>query len=200
MPDFEIAQQNQFEERRGTEAHVLVWIIAKNRDTGLPEAVGFWTGADHRIFIIDGQSRTYFGAGAVIDPGVLRAGIGLDVRYHTVTLPPMLDEVRQALRTFEPRGAEVQLHSIPFDLDQAGPLGTPRRMIKGTLEAAPESLSENDGGTKTELKIASAFRQLTIGIPLLKSNEALLTRNPTDKGREYSDVVGEWNVPWGAID
>ena len=29
------------------------------------------------------------------------------------------------------------------------------------------------------------------------SNAELARRNPADRGREYSDVAGDWTVPWG---
>ena len=64
---YDAVTQGQLEERRGTDARVLLWIEAKNRETGLSEVIGFWSGDDHQDFLIDGEIRTYFGAGQVID-------------------------------------------------------------------------------------------------------------------------------------
>ena len=56
MP-YSVQAQQQLEERRGTDAHVLLWFQAKNRTTRAPETLGFWTGDDHREFLIGGEIR-----------------------------------------------------------------------------------------------------------------------------------------------
>lgn len=197
MPDLEPTQESQLAERRGSMAHVLLWVTAKDRTTGDPASLGFWTGDDHADISIGGVSRTYYGAGAVIDVAPVRAGIGVRVRYHTITLPPMLDEVKQALRGYEPRLAKVEVHVAPIDLDTGGLLGAPIRMIKGTLNEAPEEIGPKGGDGQVRLRIASTARRLTFGLPLLRSNEELKRRDTADLGREYSDVAGDWVVPWG---
>ena len=197
MPTLDGVQLDQLGERRGTDAHVLLWIRARNRSSGLPEEIGFWTGDDHRQIQIGAELRSYFGAGDVIDVAPVKAGIGLAVRQHRVTLPPLVDEVAQMLRGYEPRLAEVELHLCLLDIDSANLLGAPVRMIRGVLNEAPETLGGKGGESRLELVIASSARKLTFGLPLLRSNAELARRNPADRGREYSDVAGDWTVPWG---
>ncbi|MFE3839657.1 hypothetical protein ABNX41_21770, partial [Rhodobacteraceae bacterium PA1-206B] len=55
--------------------HQLLWISARNRTSGAVETLGLWTGEDHQSITVGGQSRTYYGAGAVlgIDPVTQRS-------------------------------------------------------------------------------------------------------------------------------
>lgn len=198
MPELDVPVFDQLAERRGSASHVLLWLTARNRETGVPESIGFWTGDDHQDFVISGQARTYYGAGAVISVAPVKAGIGLKVRQHRIVLPPLLDEVKQALRVYEPRQAAVEVHVCPMDIDTGDALGTPIRMIKGMLNSAPEEIDGKGGENGVELVVVTNARRLTFGLPLLRSNEELQKRNQADRGREYSDVAGDWVVPWGA--
>lgn len=197
MPSIDPSLQQQLEERRGTDAHVLLWIEAKNRDTGAPETIGFWTGDDHQEFLINGEIRTYFGAGDVIDTPAIIASKGFQVRYYRVTLPPLVDEVKMLMRQFEPRLAPVELHSCALDIDSGTLLAEPVRMFKGFLNEAPEELGKKGGQSRTELVLVTSSRNLTLALPLKRSSSELQRRNPSDLGREYSDVAGDWVVPWG---
>lgn len=191
------AAQQQLEERRGTDAHVLLWFQARNRSTGAPETLGFWSGDDHREFLVDGEIRTYFGAGSVIDVPPIIAAPGFGVREYRVKLPPMLDEVKQLLQQYEPRHAEVHIHSAAFDIDTGNLMPPVNRRFKGYLNKAPEELGPKGKPSHTQLVLVSPARKLTQGLPLKRSNAELQRRNPNDLGREYSDVAGEWPVPWG---
>lgn len=193
---YDAIAQAQLEERRGTDARVLLWIKAKNRTTGLPEVIGFWSGDDHQEFLIDGELRTYFGAGNVIDVPPIIAEPGFQVRSYRVKLPPFTDEVKALLQTYEPRLAKVEIHSCPLDIDTGAPLGAPKRRFKGFLNQAPEERKQG-GASYTELVMVSNARLLTFGLPLKRSNAELQRRNPNDRGREYIDTTGQWTVPWG---
>lgn len=197
MNDFDIPTNDALAERQGTLAHGMIWVVARNRETGAPEGIGLWQGDDHRSFAIDGVDRMYFGAGAVISIPPVQAAIGLQVRQYRVTLPPFLPEVRTALRAYDPRGARVEVHSVALNPETGEPLGPPRRFIKGRLMQAPDSLGPKGSASSVELVIASAARGLTRSLPLLRTNDALLQRRAGERGREYSDVAGDWQVPWG---
>lgn len=194
--EYDAVTQAQLEERRGTDARVLLWIRAKNRTTGLPEVIGFWSGDDHQEFLIDGELRLYFGAGNVIEVPPIIVTPGFQVRNYRVKLPPFTDEVKTLLQGYEPRRARVEIHSCPLNIDSGAPLGTPKRRFKGFLNQAPEERKK--GGTSyTELVMVSNARLLTFGLPLKRSSAELKRRDPDDRGREYIDTTGQWTVPWG---
>lgn len=198
MPILDQIQIDQLAERRGTNSHVLLWVIARNRTTGADEPIGFWTGDDHRDFVIGGQTRTYFGAGDVIDTAPVVAGIGMSVRHYRITLTAATDEVRTLLRDYDPRRGPAEVHVCPMDIDTGAPLGTPKRMIKGKVNKLAEDIGAKGKSNRLEMTITSNAQALTRALPLLRSNEELQRRNPADLGREYSNVAGEWVTQWGA--
>lgn len=197
MPIVPIPTQDQLAERRGTDGQVLLWIVAKNRDTGAPESLGFWTGDDHQIFLVAGEVRRYYGAGNVIDVPPITASLGFQVRQTRIKLPPLTDEVQALVRQYDPRLAKVEIHSCPMDIDTGNQLGDPIRMFKGFLNEAPEEISRKGGASFLQLILVSSARNLTLGLPLKRSSSELQRRNAKDLGREYSTTAGEWPVRWG---
>ncbi|PCH71941.1 MAG: hypothetical protein COC12_07020 [Rhodobacteraceae bacterium] len=197
MPILDQAQIDQLAERRGTNSHVLLWVVARERTSGADQAIGFWTGDDHRSFQIGAETRLYYGAGNVIDVAPVVAGVGLKVRHFRVSLTAATDEVRTLLRDYDPRLAPVEVHVAPMDIDTGGPLGTPKRMIKGTVNKLPEEVGAKGTQNKLEMTITSNALALTRALPLLRSNEELQRRLSTARGREYADVAGEWITQWG---
>jgi hypothetical protein len=197
MPQFDAEAQSQLEERRGTWSTVLMWIMAKERATGALQPIGLWSGDDHQEFIVDGEIRLYYGAGNVIDVPPVIATPGFSVRNYRITVPPFTDEVKALMHTYDVRLAPTEVHVCPLDIDSGNPLSRPKRIFKGFLNEAPEEIAPKGGKSRTQLVLVSAARRLTFGLPLKRSSFELQRRNPSDKGRIYSDVAGEWVVPWG---
>ena len=112
--------------RPGIRARWLIWIEAKNRLTGAEQTQGFWTGDDDATFTIGGQSRDYFGAGGFIALRELTYEAGTNVQMQRLTMGPVTEEVKQALRTYEPRLAPVEVHLALFDTTTNALIGTPR--------------------------------------------------------------------------
>ena len=190
---FDAPTQEQLEERRGVRADALVWLTARNPQTGLPESIGFWTGEDHRVLTVEGQSRLYYAA--VMDVPPIVSEVGLRVQYHRVILPPLTPAVRQALRVYDAQQAACEIHTLPFDIDTGQPR-TPVRLVRGWVENAPEAIDGIGGGASVELRIASDARRLTQGVPLYRSDAAQQQLHPGDRGREYVDTAHTWEVPW----
>ncbi|HBZ5728153.1 TPA: hypothetical protein MK151_004727, partial [Salmonella enterica subsp. enterica serovar Weltevreden] len=43
--------------------HWALWVIARDMATNAPFPVGYWTGDDATTITVDGQARSYYGAG-----------------------------------------------------------------------------------------------------------------------------------------
>lgn len=183
--------------RQGLLTHVLVWITARNRDTGASESVGLWTGADHEVFAIGGQSRTYYGAGAMLGMDALTARAGLEVRTHSVTLSALSPEAVAALRVYDPRLAPVEIHELYCDPTTELQVADPVRVFKGTIMEAPISQGADGGDSVATLNIASASWALTRGLTVKRSNGALVSRAPGDRFREYADLGRAVETVWG---
>lgn len=188
--------QALLDQRSGHVAHWLVWVNARERDTGNPVAVGFWSGDDHQVFTIRGQARTYFGAGALLNVDPIRQGVGLQVQRQTVTLVTT-PEVDQAISGYDPSLQPAEIHRAIYDPATMTLTAEPEEAFTGTVDAAPIEEGPIGGTDSITLEIASKTRQLTRTHPIMKSDAALRRRAPLDGFRKYVSESAQWQVPWG---
>jgi len=181
--------------RISTHAEILVWIEAKNRDTGGLEAAGFWTGEYHRAFTIGGQDRDYYGAGNVLQVPVIPAGIGLEVRNVEVSLSAVSPEVEIVLRGYDVRFAPAQIHRAEFDAD-GNLLAEPERIFKGWVNAAPIVTPVVDGVASASVQLVSSARALTRYGSLTKSDQCQRQR-AGDRFRRYATLTQSADIYWG---
>lgn len=173
----------------------LIWVSAKNRSTGEVETAGFWTGEDDLSIEIDGQPRTYTGAGATLAIGDLTYEAGLDVQAQRISLSILAPEVEEAIRTFDARLAPVEVHMALFDPENGAEIGT-SRAFSGWIEEAPIKQSAK-GSAVCELSLMSSSRAGTRTLGVKKSSASQRLRASTDRGRDYADLSGEVSVTWG---
>lgn len=188
---------NQLNAREGVHNRMLLWVEARDRTTGSTEAAGFWNGIDDRNFTIEGSSRTYYGAGAILGVEPIVYGVGTSVRMQTITLSHLNEDVENILRGYEVRFAPVELHVAYFDLDSDVLLDEPDRVFRGWIDAMTIHTPEAGGESSATLTLASYSRSLTYPLALKKSDQALRARATGDKFRQYNDVSGAVETFWG---
>lgn len=182
------------------EAHLL-WIAARNRETGVPEALGLWSGPDDEtIRVVDlftgvEQDRLFYGAGALLSASSVRFEAGLKIRAMRFELSPLAPAVTQLFRVYEARGAQVQGWLRSYDPDTRRPVGV-ERWVKGYVNAAPITRPAAGGEASLSIDVVSTARMLTVASAVRKSSEALQARHPGDKFRKYKAVAGSTDVPW----
>lgn len=197
MLTIDSAELAAYEARAGVVSRVLIWIEAKERDTGNPVTMGLWSGQDARVFSIGGENRTYNGP-LLIELPQIQGGVGLDVRYLDIPIPPMTDEAKNLLRLYDPRLAKVEIHQASFSTETNNLLAEPRRIFKGKLNEAPINTAEMGGGSSAALKVASAARSLTRALFKYFSDADQRARDPDDAFFEYASTTGLKEVMWGS--
>jgi len=174
-------------------AEYLLWIEARDRDTGDVEAGGLWTGGDDRVFTVDGEERTYYGAGSVLAIPDLEGGVGLEVRQITVGLSHISPEVQNLVRAYDARLAPMTIHKAFLRLDSREPVAPPIRVWRGWVNA----VQIDETAQTVDLGGVSDARRLTRGIPRFKSAAALALRSGTDRFRDYADTPAAVQTWWG---
>lgn len=182
--------------RAGQHRYTLIWIKARNRDTGAVEAAGFWTGPYDQAFVVDGETRSYIGAGAALDIDDIPGGTGLDIRYITARLA-IVDEVEDVIRGYDPRLAPAEIHTVAFDLSTGNLISAPRRIFKGAVNETPITVPVEGGDAFLEVTLASSARELTRTLPLYRSDGEMRRRSGTDRFREHVSTTGIRQVAWG---
>lgn len=197
MKTIDVALDAHLRARTGIEAHVLVWIEAVDAATGLPAPFGIWTGDDDRTFTINAVDRDYVGAGSLMDVGPLVAETGYVVRVTRMGLAHLHPDIHALLASRSLRHAFCtwhQVHLQPGSFDLVAP---PRQVFKGRIERMPLPDAAEDGETKADIELASYAREMTLALPLKKSDEALRARSPGDGFRKYIAVSGKISTSWG---
>lgn len=182
----------------GIVAHLLLWVTAKNRSTGAPKTMGLWTGDDQQDFVIDGLSRSYFGAGSFIDGDAVTMESGLKVRMHRVRFAPVTAEAAQMVRGYDSRLAPVELHRALFDPATMTLIDTPHRLVRGWINTLSIPTPAEGQTAAAEMIIASSARALTRSLTRTYSDGSLRARAASDAFFKYTDITGEVATRWGA--
>jgi hypothetical protein len=191
------ATQAWLQARQPMHAHALVWILARNRGTGQTESIGFWTGDDHAAFVIDGEARTYFGAGAVLNIDPIRRKAGLQVTTQRASLSGITPETQMALRGYDVRHARVEIHRALFDPDTRQLLDAPHRLFRGWIDRLKIKTPAKGEAGVAEVELASAARALTTPSSRKRSDASLRARASGDGFRKYASQADAVETPWG---
>ena len=187
--------------RKPIKSRRLLWVSAQNRATGAIETMGLWTGDDHQDFTIKGESRTYYGAGSVLEIEGIRRAAGLDVRTLQVKVSAISPEVEMLIRGYDARLAPVEIHRVYFDPATDRPLAAPHRIFKGWIDEIDLPTPAEGQVAAAKIKLASNARAGTRGLTLKKSDESQKLRRlaggAADRFYQYTDVSGAVPVRWG---
>lgn len=186
-------------QRRGVISRVLFYITAKNRETGDPEPLGIWNGIDHRDFTIDGETRTYYGAGNLLNLSELTSERGLTIRKLTLSASPLSTEIKTILREYDPKFAPVDIHLAIYNPDTNNMVSDPLRVYKGWLDKLSIKTSAMGGDSVASLELFGNSRILTRMTASKRSDENQRKRLSTDSLFKYISVSGaKITTPWGA--
>lgn len=187
--------------RKPLKVRRLIWVAGANRISGAIETMGLWTGDDHQDFVINGETRTYFGAGNIISIDGLRRSAGLEVRSVNLTLSSISPEVEMMIRGYDVRLAPVEIHRIYFDPETDQTLGTPLRVFKGWIDKIDLKTPPEGQEADCKVTLVSNARAGTKGLTLKKSDGTQRLRKlpggAEDRFYQYTDIAGDVPVKWG---
>lgn len=181
--------------------HVLIWITAKNRATGLPETAGFWTGGEDRSFTFGGSSRSYFGVGQVVDVPAILSRPGAIVQSQRLVLTANTPEVEAALSLYDARLAAIEIDVARFDPETMALLGIDPA-FRGQVDSAPRATpAKGSSGSEWTLTLVSGMRELTRPLIATRSDASqrarLLPDGRADRFFRYADLSGSVEGFWG---
>jgi hypothetical protein len=198
MREFDPATLDLLGGRRGLEARRLVWIAARNRQTGIIEGLGLCTGADDLTVSVAGVARTYLGVGALLESEPITAGAGLTVRIHQLRLAAIDGRVEDLVKGYETRFADVDIHRAIFDPETGAMAGPPHRVFRGLVNALDFPTGAVDGSPACIIEVVSETRALTRTLPTKKSDDSHQARGG-DRFRRYAEISGAVPVYWNEL-
>ncbi|MDR5655367.1 hypothetical protein [Ruixingdingia sedimenti] len=198
MRSYDSATAAYMAARSPIHAHALVWVAARNRETGLSETIGFWTGDDHRDFVVAGSTRTYYGAGAALGVDPIRRGTGLQVRTQRLSLSGIAPEVQLAVRGYDVRHAVIEIHRAVFDPLTLALVAPPHRLFKGYIDKLRFQTGAKGEASSVDLDVASGARALATPLSRKRSDASLRARMPADAFRQYASQADAVETRWGS--
>ncbi|TWI38225.1 hypothetical protein [Paracoccus sulfuroxidans] len=181
-------------------ARWLIWIKAKNRETGAIESVGITTHEDDLTVTIGSETRTYAGAGPIVGIPEITFESGTVIQNQRLTLSIIDANVINLIRAYDATLAPVEMRLVFFDpitgIFVAGQPLESRFPIayRGNIDTINIQIGES---ASCEVVVVSQNRAGTKTLALKKSDAAQKLRNPNDNGRKYASIAGTIEVAWG---
>jgi len=181
----------------------LVWVTAKDRDTGVPVSLGVWTGPDNRVInVVDAltgstEARTFYGAGALVEISAIPLTSDISIRSVDVKLSQIATAVQVLVRDYDPAHAPVQIYRSYLSTDTMQPVAAAEARFVGYVDGSPiETPAEGQEGSCI-LRCVSTTRELTRTSSEVRSYDSQLQRSATDDFYRDTATVGEWDITWG---
>lgn len=172
----------------------LLYIKAKNRTTGSYEELGIHSGLDRLTVSVDGVGRQYEGVGGIINVPAFKYSTGLTIETYEFELDINSPEITNVIRAYDHRLAPTDVHLAIFNSD--GTVAGIAPVVRGWLDTS--AIDENVTTSSVKIGVVSNIRAGTKSLPLMKSHETQLLRDPTDFGFQYAALAPKQKVPWGA--
>lgn len=178
-------------------------ITARNRSTGEPETVNFWSDVSSvTAMVLDPDTglpvlRDYRGAGSLIQISDIPAIAGVTVQRVTIRMSQLDEAVQQAVRLYNVKQARVEIHTGLLDPDSRKMVSPAEPLFVGFIDEAPITTpAEGEDGGIT-LTCTSHTQELARSNPATRSHADQQTRAPGDDFFIDAAVVGDWDHYWG---
>ena len=186
----------------GIVPRTMIYITAKDRETGTFSPFGLWTGDDDiTVEVISGatglpETRTYFGMGKTLIVPSIPLVADLTIQAITVEMSQLSAVTQEIVRGYDVRLAPVDMHQCLYDPTTRLPV-EPELVFIGEVDgSSTETPAAGGEGSITLEIVSSAIRALTRTNPRKRSHEAQKRRDGDEFGR-YSNSVASWEVLWG---
>lgn len=198
MRDLAIEIAAQLGLRTGIKVRNMIYIWARNRETGAPEEIGIWNGDDVQDFSIGGDNRTYYGAGGFIQFDDFKQEQGLVIHQLTAKAYPFSAEMEVVLRQYDTRFARCEVHLAFYDPLTDNLLTNPYRFFKGWIDTLQIPTPVKGEAVVATINMVGQSRILTRVNPIKRSNENQKRRAPTDSFFKDVAITGTISTPWGS--
>lgn len=183
----------------------FLWIVARDRETGAPVEVGFWSDlANVTAELVDPDTglavqRPFYGSGSLISISDIPAIVGVSVENVTIVMSQLHDEVEQALRLYDCKLARIEIFSGLLDPSSRKLVDPAQPRWVGFIDHIDiRTPAENEEGAAV-LTCASGTQELLRSNPSTRSHADQQIRAPGDDFFKDAAVCGEWDHYWGDV-
>lgn len=183
----------------------FLWIVARDRTTGDPVSVGFWSDLGTVTALVKDPDtgaavlRSWYGAGSLIQVSDIPAVSHVTVQTITIVMSQLDEQVEQAIRLYDVKQARVEIFTGLLDPDTRLLVDPAEPRFVGFVDQVEiRTGAENEDGAVT-LTCTSHTQELMRANPATRSHEDQKTRDATDDFFVDAAVVSDWDHYWGAV-
>jgi hypothetical protein len=181
----------------------FIWFVVRNRTDGTPVTDGYWSDVGSiSADIVDPDTggvvtRTWAGAGSLIQISDIPLVSSLTVQNITVTLSQVADRVNNLVRGYDCKQGRVEIYRGLFDPETRKMVAAATPRFVGTIDEAPITTpAEGENGDVT-LTCTSNTVELTRANSDTRSDASQKLRRANDDFFVDTAVVGDWQHFWG---
>lgn len=181
----------------------FLWIAARDRSTGDPVSVGFWSDVSNVSALVlnpdtgASVSRDFYGAGGLIQIDDIPAVASVTIQQINIRMSQLDEMVEEAVRLYDIKQARVEIYTGMLDPDSRKLVAPAICRFVGFVDGVTiDTPSENDDGG-VSITCVSHTQEMTRSNPSTRSHEDQKLRDPDDDFFIDAAVCGEWQHYWG---
>lgn len=197
------AENNAALQQRLLQPRDFVWVIARDRTDGSPVPTGLWSDIGPiTASVIDpdtggSQSRSFLGAGGLIQISDIPLLTGLTAQTCTLTWSQLIAETNDYIRTYDLKQAQIQIFRGLFNPGTRQMVAPAFPRFVGFVDKISVlTPTENNEGSVT-VTCNSHTQEMTRYNPDTRSDASQRLRNAADNFFQDTTVVGDWQLFWG---
>lgn len=190
---------------RAVELRDMIWIVARDRNTGDPVPYGAWSDLQSATLDITEPDtgatvqRLFEGAGNLVQIGAVPRVANLTAQSVQVMVS-QLGNANELIRAYDLRQARVEIYRAlfaPGTLNQLSP-GI-ARFVGFVDEIEITTPKENEAGS-ARLECISHMQELGRSNPATRSDAFQQARASGDTFRRHAATVATWEMKWGVAE
>lgn len=187
---------------RAVQARDFIWFTVRDRATGAPYSEGYWsdlhTVSAQVVSPVAGTvTRTWYGAGALIQIGAIIRSANPVVQTVEIQLSQIDDRIADLIRGYDPRQGRVEIYRGLFN-PLTGVLVSPGyARFYGFIDGTPITTPAEGGTGSVRVVCRSHTQEFSRSNPSIRSDADQRRRSATDDFYRDVSTAGELEIWWG---
>jgi hypothetical protein len=200
--DISVGNYTALQDRRLV-ARDFIWFVVRDRSSGAAVTDGYWSDiGDIVAQYVDPDtggtgSRTWSGAGSLIQISDIPLVSNITVQNITVTLSQVADRVNNLVRGYDCKQGRVEIYRGLFDPVSRVMVAPAAPRFVGFIDEAPITTPKEGESGDVTLTCTSNTVELTRANTDTRSDASQQLRRATDNFFTDVAVVGSWQQFWG---
>ena len=181
----------------------FLWLQVRDRSTNELVSDAYWSDVGTitaQIINPDSgivQTRTWQGAGQLIQIDAIPAVMGIQSETVRVVLSQIDDRVADLIRGYEPKFGRAEIYRGLLNVDTRKMVAPAMPCFVGMIDEIVVETPEENGEGSVTLTLASHVGELMRTSTATRSHEDQMARHPGDAFFKDAAVVGTWQNFWG---